>query len=142
MKLLIFFISIFYSLSYAADIVGKWKTIDDLTKLPKSVVEITKDNEGIYSGKIIKLFRSPNENPNPKCEICDGLLKDQPLIGMQILKGIKKDGDEFNGGTIFDPKNNKTYKCKLKIDGSNLVIRGYIGFSLIGRSQIWQAFQE
>ncbi len=127
---------------YAADIIGKWKTIDDVTKLPKSVVEISQNNDGSYNGKIIKLFRAPTEDQNPKCDICEGALKGQPLIGMQVITGLKKDGEEFNGGTIFDPKNNKTYKCKLKLDGSSLIVRGYIGFSLLGRSQTWQAFQE
>lgn len=143
MKSLFIFLMSLSSLSlFASDISGKWKTIDDVTKLPKSVVEITQSSDGSYNGKIIKLFRAPTEDQNPKCDICDGALKGQPLIGMQVITGLKKDGEEFSGGTIFDPKNNKTYKCKLKLDGTNLIVRGYIGFSLLGRSQTWQAFQE
>jgi uncharacterized protein (DUF2147 family) len=143
MKLVILLLTAFLTLNlFAGDIVGKWKTIDDETKLPKSVVEITQAADGTYIGKIIKLFRPATEDQNPKCEVCEGALKGQPLIGMQIITGMKKEGNEFNGGTIFDPKKNKTYKCILKVEGTNLSVRGYIGFSLIGRTQTWSSFQE
>jgi len=140
MKLAILLLGAFLSLNlFAGDIVGKWKTIDDKTKLPKSVVEITQAADGTYIGKVIKIF---GEDQNPKCEACEGALKGRPIIGMQIITGMKKEGDEFKGGTIFDPKENKTYKCILKVEGTNLSVRGYIGISLIGRTQTWTSFQE
>ena len=86
-----------------------------------------------------KLFREPTEDQNPKCIKCEGDLKDQPIIGLTILKGLKKDDDEYNGGTILDPANGKVYKSKMKLEdgGKKLNVRGYIGMPMMGRSQVW-----
>ena len=65
--------------------------------------------------------------------------KDKPILGMDILSGLTKDDDEWNGGTILDPKNGKEYKCYIKLlDNNTLKLRGYIGFSLIGRTALWK----
>lgn len=118
--------------------VGVWKTIDDETGKPKSLVRISESN-GELRGKIEKLFREAGEDPNPKCEKCEGVLKDQPVIGMTILTGMKKDGGEYNGGQILDPNNGKTYKSKLTLieGGKKLDVRGYIGIPMLGRTQTW-----
>ncbi|MGH8854502.1 MAG: DUF2147 domain-containing protein [Telluria sp.] len=117
---------------------GAWKTIDDETGKPKSVVRITEDN-GVLTGKIEKLFRPADQDQNPKCTACEGARKDQPLIGMTILSGLKKDGNEYTGGEILDPAKGKTYKSKAKLqdNGSKLEVRGYIGAPMFGRSQTW-----
>ena len=122
----------------ASAIVGKWKTIDDETGKPKSVVEIFEES-GSYSGRIVKIFKEPNEDQNPKCDKCVGDKKDKQIIGMQILSGLKKDGDKWSGGDIMDPNNGKTYSCKAEIvdNGAKLKLRGFIGFSLLGRTQTW-----
>ncbi|MGZ3773400.1 MAG: DUF2147 domain-containing protein [Pseudobdellovibrionaceae bacterium] len=119
--------------------VGKWKTIDDETKQTKSIVEIS-ENKGQLSGKIVKLFRKPDEDQNPKCDKCTGDKKDKPILDMEILEGMTQDGDVWSGGHILDPKNGKTYKCKIKVveGGKKLEVRGFIGFSLIGRTQVWE----
>jgi uncharacterized protein (DUF2147 family) len=118
--------------------VGVWKTIDDQTGKPKSLVRIT-ENDGVLTGKIEKLFREPSEIQSPVCDKCEGAQKDQPILGMTILNGLKKDGDEYNGGTILDPHNGKTYKSKLEVKdgGKKLDVRGYIGMPMLGRSQTW-----
>lgn len=118
--------------------VGLWKTIDDATGKPKALVRITEDH-GVLQGKIEKLFREPGEDQNPKCTECTDSRKDQPMIGMEILSGLKKDGDEYSGGHILDPKNGKVYKSKaeLKDGGKKLSVRGYIGVPMLGRSQVW-----
>ncbi len=118
--------------------VGLWKNIDDVTGKSKALIRITEAN-GVLTGKIEKLFREPTEDQNPKCTKCDGANKDQPVLGMVILVGLKKDGDEYNGGTIMDPDNGKIYKSKLVLEegATKLNVRGYIGFPWIGRSQIW-----
>lgn len=121
-------------------IVGRWKTIDDETGKPKSIVEIT-EKDGAIVGKIERLFREPTEDQNPKCDKCSGEKKDQLIIGMQILSGLKKDSDtKWSGGEILDPKNGKTYSCKVEIieNGQKLKLRGFIGVSLLGRTQVWQ----
>lgn len=118
--------------------IGLWKNIDDATGKPKALIRITEAN-GEFSGKIEKLFREPTEDQNPKCIKCEGDLKDQPIIGLTILKGLKKDDDEYNGGTILDPANGKVYKSKMKLEdgGKKLNVRGYIGMPMMGRSQVW-----
>ena len=117
---------------------GVWKTIDDETGKPKSLVRITEEN-GILTGRIEKLFRPAGQDQNPKCTACEGARKDQPIIGMTILSGLKKDGDEYTGGEILDPSKGKTYRSKatLKDNGSKLEVRGYIGAPMFGRSQTW-----
>lgn len=120
--------------------VGKWKTIDDETKQPKSIVEIF-EKDGVLYGRIDKLFRNADEDQNPKCDKCSGDKKDQLILGMQILNGLKKDSDtKWEDGEILDPKNGKTYSCKVELveDGKKLKVRGFIGFSLLGRTQMWE----
>lgn len=118
--------------------VGIWETIDDKTGQPKSLVEITEDSNGVLSGKIVKGL-GPEANPERRCTACKGEHKDELIRGMTFISGLKKDDDEWNGGTILDPESGKTYKCKmyLKENGQKLVVRGYIGFALVGRSQTW-----
>ena len=134
-KLLLAFGAILISSVSFAQIEGKWKTIDDETGKAKSIVEIFKKSDGKYYGKINQLLSKPEHET---CVNCKDDRKNKPLIGLEIIRGLSKDGDEFSGGTITDPKNGKSYKCLIKKDGNKLNVRGYVGFSLIGRSQIWQ----
>lgn len=117
------------------NIVGKWKTVDDETGEAKSIVEVFQKADGKYYGKISKLLIKPE---NDKCVQCKDDRKNQPLLGLEVIRGITKKGDEFSGGTITDPKNGKTYKCTITREGNKLLVRGYVGFSLIGRTQTWQ----
>lgn len=118
--------------------VGLWKTIDDESGKPKSLVRITESN-GEFKGKVEKLFRPADQDQNPKCVKCEDANKDQPIIGMTILTGLKQDGDEYTGGLILDPNNGKVYKSKLSLieGGKKLKLRGYIGVPMLGRTQIW-----
>lgn len=118
---------------------GLWKTIDDKTGQPKSLVRIT-ESQGVLTGKVEKLMRKPDEDQNPLCVECKGDLKDKPIIGMTILWDLKKDGSEWSGGTILDPNNGKTYRSKLEVieGGKKLSVRGYIGMPMFGRSQVWE----
>ncbi|MBS1197715.1 MAG: hypothetical protein H6R18_1500 [Proteobacteria bacterium] len=128
------------SLVVAADEspIGIWKTIDDETNMPKSLVQISMV-EGELQGKVIRLFRRPSEEQNPLCDQCEEARHNQPIIGMTILWGLKADGEYFAGGKILDPKNGKIYKARLKTldDGNRLEIRGFIGFSPSVRTQRW-----
>jgi len=118
--------------------VGTWKTIDDDTHRPKAIVEISEQN-GVLSGKIVKLFRNPGEDPAPRCKECQGERHDQPVLGMTILWDLHHDGDVWDGGEILDPENGKTYRCKVRVgDDGNLEVRGFIGLSLLGRTQVWE----
>jgi uncharacterized protein (DUF2147 family) len=128
------------ALALAADAtpVGLWKNIDDETGKPKALIRIT-ENNGVLQGQIEKLFREPNEDQAPKCEKCEGARKDQPIIGMVILTGLKKDGAEFTGGEIVDPKNGNVYKSKLSLSdgGKKISMRAYTGVPMLGRTQTW-----
>jgi uncharacterized protein (DUF2147 family) len=117
---------------------GLWKSIDDKTGKPKSLIRIT-ESGGELQGKIEKLFRDPDTDQNPKCDKCEGANKAQPIIGMTILFGLKKEGEEYTGGKIIDPENGKTYSSKLSVVENNkkLNVRGYIGVPFMGRSQTW-----
>ena len=118
--------------------VGLWQTIDDVTKKPTALIRIT-EQDGQLQGRIDKLILAPGANPNPACVACTGVLKNQPVVGLTILSGLKKDGASYSGGEILDPQNGKTYKSKLTLQdgGRKLDVRGYIGTPLLGRSQIW-----
>lgn len=133
-RLALAFFALFLSVFSYAQIEGYWKTIDDKTNKAKSVVKIYKASNGKYYGKIHKLLIKPSNN---KCVKCKGSLKNKPLIGLNIIRGLEKDGNEFSGGKITDPKSGKTYKCIIKRSGNKLKVRGYVGFSLIGRTQTW-----
>ncbi len=118
--------------------VGLWRTIDDKSGKEKSLVRVTESN-GQLQLTVEKLFREPGEEPNPLCDKCPGEKKNKPVIGMQIGSGLKKDGDVWSGGEILDPQNGKTYRCKvwLEDNGKKLNVRGFIGVSVLGRTQIW-----
>jgi len=118
--------------------VGTWRSIDDKTKQERSIIRITEDNDEL-KGVVEKVFDQPGDDPDHLCKECKGERKDKPVIGMTILWGLKKDGEVWAGGEILDPKNGKTYRCKMTLseDGQSLNVRGFIGISLIGRTQIW-----
>jgi uncharacterized protein (DUF2147 family) len=119
--------------------VGKWKTIDDETHQVKSIVEITEEG-GLLQGKVLQVLKPDDPNDlHPVCKKCDGERKNKPIEGMTIMWGLKKDDDEWSGGQILDPAKGKIYKVTLKLidGGKKLDVHGYIGFSLIGRSQEW-----
>jgi uncharacterized protein (DUF2147 family) len=119
----------------AQSIVGKWKTIDDETGKEKSIVEIYQVDGKIYA-KVDKLLTKGDENKI--CENCEGANKNKPIKGMVIINGLTKDGDEWNGAKILDPKTGKEYKCYIALENPDkLKVRGYIGFALLGRTQYW-----
>lgn len=122
--------------------VGTWRTIDDDTGKPKSIVQIS-EYGGKLQGKVVKVLQS-DQGPHPVCKDCKGERHNQPVEGMTILWDMQRDGDEWSGGQILDPSNGKTYKCKMSMldDGQKLKVRGFIGFSLFGRSQVWERAPE
>jgi uncharacterized protein (DUF2147 family) len=117
--------------------VGIWQTIDDNTHKPTAIIEISQNADGTLSGKPLKGLL-PND-AGRRCTACKDERKDQLIQGMTILKDMKQDGDDWNSGKILDPNNGTEYKCKMHLTdgGKKLVVRGYIGFSLLGRSQTW-----
>lgn len=116
-------------------VLGKWKTIDDATGDAKSIVEITERDGKIY-GKVVELLNPAMKGL--KCKDCEGADKDKSVLGIEVIKGLKKDGDKYTDGKILDPSSGKLYKCNVTLDGADkLKVRGYVGISAFGRNQIW-----
>ena len=120
--------------------VGRWKTVDDATGKAKSIVTIWEQNGKLY-GKVQQLLDPATPDyPNPRCDDCPGEQKGRPVVGLRILWDMKKDGDGWSGGMILDPETGKTYRCLLSLadGGKKLKVRGYLGLSVLGRTQYWQ----
>lgn len=132
------FVLLFFSLTgYSqSSVLGKWKTIDDNTGEPRSIVEIH-EADGQVFGKIVKIFPRPNLEPDPICKKCspDDPRFNKKVIGMEIIRKMVKDGDEYSGGDILDPENGKVYRSKIWVDGTELKVRGYWG--PFYRTQTW-----
>lgn len=117
--------------------IGRWKTIDDATGKPKSLVEIYQANDGTLAGRVVEILDLKN-GPNPLCTECDGPNRDKPIRGMVILWGLQPDGQlRWARGRVLDPENGKDYKAKLELQGGGqrLAMSGCIYF--LCRQQIW-----
>ncbi|OCB78628.1 DUF2147 domain-containing protein [Flavobacterium crassostreae] len=128
---LVFVTTIFYS----QEVIGKWKTIDDQTGKAKSIVEIYEKSGKIY-GKVVEILDA--SHAKDLCQNCPGEDAKKPILGLNVIKGLSKDGTEYNSGEIIDPKTGKIYKCLIELEQKDkLKVRGYIGFALMGRTQYW-----
>ncbi len=119
--------------------VGLWQAVDDDTKQPTGWFLI-REHDGIYAGIIAKMFLKPGEDPNALCDKCRDDRHDHPWLGLEIIRGMRPDGDnKYADGTILDPRDGNVYKAMMTVtpDGQTLVVRGYLGFALLGRNQYW-----
>jgi uncharacterized protein (DUF2147 family) len=135
-------LTLLVTMAKAQSCVGTWITIDDETGKKKSKVELYKKDGKLY-GKIIYLYPREGREENPKCTKCTGDRKNQPLIGLQIVRGLEWDGSEWEDGTICDPENGKIYTCAIWLDEENkdrLHVRGYVGPFF--RTQTWIRVKE
>ena len=115
---------------------GAWINIDDETGVKKSEITLYVEDGKLY-GRIERLLLP--EDQGKICSNCRGKDKDQPIEGLIIVKGLSKDGNQWTAGDILDPANGKLYDCTIKLDdGNTLNVRGFLGFSFLGRTQIWQ----
>lgn len=117
--------------------VGLWRNVDDVSGKPRALLRITETN-GVLQGKIEKVFLAPNESPT--CTKCEGALKNAPVVGLVILRGLMKEGADYTGGQILDPDTGKVYSSNVQLmsGGRKLNVRGYMGVPVLGRSQIWE----
>lgn len=115
---------------------GKWKTIDDRTGKITGIV-VFREDHGQVSGTIETILDPPV--PNPTCYLCSGALKDQPLVGMRVLWGFKRNGNQWTGGQVLDPETGKVYRALFALEdgGNKLRLRGYVGMPIFGRTQHW-----
>lgn len=118
---------------------GLWKTIDDKSKTERALVRIS-EGGGVFSGRIEKLLAA-DARPDARCDKCEDDRKDQPIVGMEIVRGVKKAEAEntWDGGTILDSTDGKVYKVRLQPadGGKKLDVRGYLGMPMLGRTQTW-----
>ena len=140
-KLVFIFLFIFIStISFSQSILGKWKSIDEETNKDESIIEIYQE-KGKFYGKIIQLLDPKKKNA--VCENCKGKNKGKSINGLIIIDGLTKDGNEWSGGKVLDPKNGKKYKCYITLkDKNTMKLRGYIGFSVFGRTAYWYRVSE
>lgn len=137
-----FILGIGMTASLAASPVGYWKTVDDVTGQTKSIVKIEEANN-VVSGTVSKLLLHPER----KCDKCTGENKDKPVLGMRVMQHLvasKDVANQWQGGEILDPNNGKTYHCNIQLveNGQKMIVRGYIGVPLFGRSQTWVRVDE
>lgn len=116
----------------AQDIAGRWTTIDDNTGKPRSVVEITV-KDGVATGRIVDLHDKTKLDKT--CQECSDDRKGRKIVGLDIIRGMKRDGNEWEDGTILDPEDGKVYDCKLWVEDGQLKVRGYVAFFF--RTQTW-----
>jgi uncharacterized protein (DUF2147 family) len=135
-------ILLFSTTTFAATLspIGQWKTVDDVSGRVKSIVEIYEAPDHTLAGRILKTFPEPGVTPLTVCSACSGELHNQPIIGLTILTGLQPEHENTWGdGRIVEPRTGNVYHCTIKLidGGSKLVIRGYILFQWMGRSQTW-----
>jgi len=118
--------------------VGLWQTVSDRTGQPDGLVRIL-EVDGEYIGTVVAVYSPPAPDAHPLCELCQGDLKDRPIVGMNILRGVRRTANTYSTGEILDPDEGQVYKCRIALldDGRKLEVRGYIGIPLFGRSQTW-----
>lgn len=118
--------------------VGLWEHIDENTGKPGGWFKIVEKN-GIYEGTFAKIFHKPGDDPNWVCSKCEGAEKGAPVLGLALIKGMKRNGLAYESGTIMDPRDGTVYRALMNLspDGQKLEVRGYLGFALFGKSQVW-----
>ena len=124
------------SIAFAQSPAGLWKTIDDATGKEKAMVRIT-ESAGVFTGKVEKLLDPAKQDS--KCDECTDSRKGQPVLGLTIIRNIKKGESHWEGGDILDAANGKVYRARLTLsdDNKKLDVKGYIGTPLFGRTQTW-----
>jgi uncharacterized protein (DUF2147 family) len=122
--------------SDSSSALGSWRTVDDKTGMPRAIVRIFLQ-DGKYFGRIERGLTPAAETR--RCVACKDERKDQPMIGLLVIRNMTLQDGEYVGGDILDPDDGSVYRCKIHLDrgGNQLLVRGFIGIPLLGRSQIW-----
>ena len=129
------------------EVTGLWRSIDDKTGYAKSLIKIEQSSDGSYGGTVVQVLSHPGYTPEVYCQNCPAPFTDKPIAGLHLLWGLKANPDDhtlYSGGRILDPLSGHLYSAKITLapDGKKLTLRGYMGISLLGRSQVWIREQE
>jgi len=124
-------------------VTGLWEQVDENSGQPESWFKIEERN-GVYEGKLVKIFFKPGEDPNWVCDQCQGADKGRPVQGLTLIRGMQRNGYSYENGTIMDPRDGKVWRALMRLtpDGQKLEVRGYLGISLFGRSQVWNRLPD
>jgi uncharacterized protein (DUF2147 family) len=117
---------------------GLWQAIDQETGQPTGWFQI-REHDGIYDGTIVKMYLKPGQSMSVVCDRCIDDRHDKPWLGLDIIRGMKRDGLHYEDGTILDPRYGQVYSAMMNLapDGQSLIVRGYLGISLLGQNQYW-----
>ena len=123
--------------------VGLWEQVDENSGKAESWIKISERN-GVYEGNIVKIFFKPGEDENWVCSKCEGSEKGAPVLGLTLIKGMRRNGLSYENGTVRDPRDGSVYRASMTVspDGKKLEMRGYVGISLFGRSQVWNRLPD
>ena len=132
-------ISTSYAVGTEPSASGLWQAVDDDTHQPNAWFLIRDGGGGVYTGAIVRMFLKPGEDPNIQCDKCADDRRNKPWMGLEIIRGMKREGMKYTDGTILDPRDGNIYSAQMTLtpDGQTLVVRGYLGISLLGKNQYW-----
>ncbi len=122
---------------------GLWEQVDEKSGKAESWFKIT-ERGGVYQGAIVKIFSKPGDDENWTCDKCEGDERGKPVLGLMLIKGMRRNGLAYENGTIMDPRDGTVYRALMNLspDGKTLEVRGYLGISLFGRSQVWNRLPD
>ena len=134
------FIAILFTFLQPTSVTGTWVNIDDETGEEKSEIVLYIEDGKLY-GRIERLLLP--EDQGKLCTQWKGKNKNKPIEGLVIVQGLSKEEEQWSNGDIMDPANGKSYDCTIRLEDKNtLNVRGYLGFSFLGRSQVWKRKTE
>jgi hypothetical protein len=131
---------LFSHLAWAGDMTGLWQEYDDDTGKVNVLIRINKTADGVYEGVVEKVLVKAANNGEAICTKCAGDLHNRPILGLRILKGMKRKSDNvFDSGEVLDPDDGRVYPCRIEVmdDGNSLQVTGYLALAWVGQSEIW-----